>query len=297
MVIDVRWGSATHHGRVRDHNEDSLLAGPDVFAVADGMGGHAAGEVASAIAVAGLAALDDLPRSDDPVARVVTALEAINALIRRRAGADGAVAGMGTTVAGVARVAGTRLLVFNLGDSRVYRLRAGHLVRLTDDHSLVGELVRSGAITEDEARRHPHRNVVTRALGVEDGIDPAVTVIDVEVGDCFLVASDGLSNELPPAQIGDLLATPGTVDRRARALLDAARFRGARDDVSVVVVAIAGTTGHDGLEVDTSPSVPGSDAQRGSARSTPARSTPLITAAPGSSLGAPAPADVRSPTR
>lgn len=256
MVIDVRWGSATHHGRVRDHNEDSLLAGPDVFAVADGMGGHAAGEVASAIAVAGLAAVDDLPWVDDPVARLVGALEGVNAEIRRRASADGAVAGMGTTVAGVARVAGPRVLVFNLGDSRVYRSRAGHLVQLTEDHSLVAELVRAGELDEREARNHPHRNVVTRALGAETAIEPAVALLDVEVGDCFLVASDGLSNELPPAQIGDLLATPGTVEGRARALLDAARFRGARDDVSVVVVAIAGTSGHDGLDVDTSPSVP-----------------------------------------
>ena len=297
MVIDVRWGSATHHGRVRDHNEDSLLAGPDVFAVADGMGGHAAGEVASAIAVAGLAALDDLPTAEDPVARVVRALEGINAEIRRRAGADRAATGMATTVAGVARVAGARLLVFNLGDSRVYRSRRGHLVQLTDDHSLVGELVRSGAITEDEATRHPHRNVVTRALGVEAEIAPIVRVIDVEVGDCFLVASDGLSNELPASQIGDLLATPGTVERRARALLDAARFRGARDDVSVVVVAIAGMSEHDGLEVDTSPSTPRSEPDQEPATHTPDRSTPLITAVPGSSLRAAAPVDTRSPSR
>lgn len=253
MVIDVRWGSATHQGRVREHNEDAVLAGPDVFAVADGMGGHAGGEVASAIAVAGLAALRDLPGSSDPAAVLVDALRAANDEIRRRARLDGAVAGMGTTVAGIARIEGSRVLVFHLGDTRVYRLRAGRLLQLTEDHSVVGELTRAGELTEEEARQHPHRNVVTRALGVEDDIDPAVETIDVRVGDCFLVASDGLFNELPDAQMGDLLSTPGTVERRARDLLDAALFRGARDNVSVVVVAVAGTSADDSLDTDTSP--------------------------------------------
>src|SRR5690606_13014824 len=136
-------------------------------------------------------------------------------------------------------------------------------------HSVVGELLRAGAITEDEARCHPDRNVVTRALGAADRVDASVTTIDVAVGDCFLVSSDGLSDELPPGQIGDLLATPGPVERRARALLDAALFRGARDDVSVVVVAVAGTCADDGLEVDTWPS--------GAATAGPARrAAPMI---------------------
>jgi serine/threonine protein phosphatase PrpC len=254
MVIDVRWGSATHQGRVRHRNEDALLAGPDVFAVADGMGGHAGGEVASAIAVAGLADLDDLTEVDDPAGRLTDALARINAEILRRAREDRTVAGMGTTVAGIARASGTRVIVFNLGDSRVYRLRTGELEQLTEDHSVVGEMVRRGELTEDEARRHPRRNVVTRALGAEDDIRPVVTVLDARVGDCFLVASDGLFDEVPEPEIGDILATPGPVERRARALLDAALRRGGRDNVSVVVVAIAGTNAADGLEVDTSPS-------------------------------------------
>jgi len=292
MVIDVRWGSASHQGRVRDHNEDSVLAGPDVFAVADGMGGHAGGEVASAIAVAGLAGLDDLLDADDPVARLVGALERINAEIRRRAGLDDAVVGMGTTVAGIARIRGRRLLVFNLGDSRVYRLRAGRLRQLTEDHSVVGELLRAGEITEEEARHHPHRNVVTRALGIELRIQPAVATIDVEVGDCFLVASDGLFNELPPQQIGDLLSTPGTVEHRARALLDAALFRGGRDNVSVVVVAVAGTRGTDELDVDTSPPVTDLTDRESAAPAEPARTTQIITSVPPSTLGSAVPEDV-----
>jgi len=215
MAIDVRWGSATHQGRVRDHNEDSVLSGPDVFAVADGMGGHAGGAVASALAVAGLAALPDLHEAPDPAASLVRALCDINTEIRRRAVLDDK-AGMGTTVAGIARISGPRLLVFNVGDSRVYRLRAGQLEQLTEDHSVVGELVRAGRLTEEEARAHPHRNVITRALGVEPHVEPATSVVDVQVGDCFLVASDGLFNELGDTQIGDVLSTPGTVEHRAR---------------------------------------------------------------------------------
>lgn len=291
MVIEVRWGSATHHGRVRDHNEDALLAGPDVFAVADGMGGHAAGEVASAIAVAGLATLAGLADVPDPDVRVRAALQRANAEIRRRARADPSVAGMGTTVAGVARVAGPRLLVFHLGDSRVYRFRAGRLEQLTDDHSLVGELVRSGQLTEDEARRHPRRNVVTRALGVDDVAEPVVRPVDAAVGDCFLVASDGLFGEVPAAQIGDLLATPGTLESRSRSLVDAALRRGGRDNVSVVLVAVAGTRGADGLEDDTSPSVPEAV---GAGRRSGVAAGPVITRVPGSSLATPVPSDARS---
>jgi protein phosphatase len=277
---------------VRDHNEDAVLAGPDVFAVADGMGGHAGGDVASGLAVAGLAALDDLLDAGDPEARLVAALRRANVEIRRRADLDPSVHGMGSTVAGIARIAGRRVLVFNLGDSRVYRLRKGSLVQLTEDHSVVGELLRAGEITEDEARHHPHRSVVTRALGVEDEVQPSVSTLEVEVGDCFLVASDGLFNELPASQIGDLLATPGTVEHRARALLDAALFRGGRDNISVVVVAVAGTSGADGLEVDTSPSL--REATSGG-RGDPTGSgpTPLITMVPPSTLGAAGPEDVR----
>lgn len=254
MAIDVRWGSASHQGRVRDRNEDAVLAGPDVFAVADGMGGHAGGEIASALAVAGLASLDGLLGADDPEAAVLDALGSANAAILDRSRADPRLTGMGTTVAGIARTAGRSVVMFHLGDTRVYRLRRGALAQLTEDHSVVGDLLRSGAITEDEARRHPHRSVVTRALGVGDQIEPVVTTLAVEVGDCFLVASDGLFNEVPATAITRVLAEPGTVERRARALLDAALDGGGRDNVSVIVVAAAGTSDRDGLDVDTSPS-------------------------------------------
>ena len=253
-MIEVRWGSASHQGRVRERNEDALLAGPDVFAVADGMGGHAGGDVASAIAVAGLAELRDLAATDEPAEALGHALSRVNAEIRRRASVDPALAGMGTTVVGIARVAGPRVLVFHVGDSRAYRLRDGRLEQLTEDHSVVADLVRAGALSAEEARRHPDRNTVTRALGAADDVVPTLRTEVVRTGDCFLVASDGLFDELPASQIGDLLATVGPVEKRARALVDAALARGARDNVSVIVVVVSGTHADDGMEDDTAPS-------------------------------------------
>lgn len=253
-MIEVRWGSASHQGRVRERNEDALLAGPDVFAVADGMGGHAGGDVASAIAVAGLAELRDLAATDEPAEVLGHALSGVNAEIRRRASVDPALAGMGTTVVGIARVAGPRVLVFHVGDSRAYRLRDGRLEQLTEDHSVVADLVRAGALSAEEARRHPDRNTVTRALGAADDVVPTLRTEVVRTGDCFLVASDGLFDELPASQIGDLLATVGPVEKRARALVDAALARGARDNVSVIVVVVSGTHADDGMEDDTAPS-------------------------------------------
>lgn len=288
MPIDVRWGSASHQGRVRDHNEDAVLAGPDVFAVADGMGGHAAGEVASALTVAALAAVEDLAGAADPVAHLVAVLERANAEIRRRAERDPSRAGMGATVAGLALAADARVVVFHLGDSRVYRLRHGQLRRLTEDHSVVGELVRHGELTEEEAGRHPHRNVVTRALGVAEAIDPVVVALPVEPGDCFLVASDGLTDEVDADQIRALLHRPDPVEHRARALLDAALRGGGRDNVSVVVVAIAGRHRDDGLDVDTSPSPPRS-AQRLITAVPPSTLAPTAPDAPRSSRSEPAP--------
>lgn len=259
MPIDVRWGSASHQGRVRDHNEDAVLAGPDVFAVADGMGGHAGGEVASAMAVAALAELGDLTAAADPAPVVAEALAWANHQILQRAASDGA-AGMGTTVAGLARAGDGRVLVFNVGDSRVYLLRSGAMHRLTHDHSVVGELVRSGRLTDEEARSHPHRNVITRALGASPEVEPALLSVEVEVGDCFLVASDGLFGEVPDPHICDLLCTPGPLEHRARALVDAALLHGGNDNVSVVLVAVAGVTADgrptagDGLDDVTRPS-------------------------------------------
>ena len=254
MGIDVRWGAATHQGRVRKQNEDSVLAGPVLFAVADGMGGHAGGEVASATAIAMLAAVAESAVDRESLRSVLD--EANREILRRARGGEGP-QGMGTTVAGLGLSSGSTVTVFNLGDSRVYRFRDGVLGQLTEDDSLVAEMVRRGEISADEAATHRDRNVITRALGIEESIEPSVVTHDVEDGDQFIVCSDGLSNELSDDEIDRLLTAGETPEHLAQALLEAALATGGRDNISVVVVDVVGIGGGgDDLEADTNPHPP-----------------------------------------
>lgn len=242
MTIDVRWGSASHAGRVRRTNQDSVLAGPVVFVVADGMGGHAAGEVASSIAVAQMSKLG----AERPlgVAEVIRGVEEAHSEIRRTAAGDPARSAMGTTVAGLALLTDDpvgKVLVFNVGDSRVYRYHAESLEQLTLDHSLVGEMVRAGELTREAARIHPARNVVTRALGVDE--TPVVDhwLVPPLSGDRYIICSDGLSNELSDEELAAATqAVAGLPQMAADALLGVALQRGAQDNVSVIVVEIVG---------------------------------------------------------
>ncbi|WP_246061105.1 PP2C family protein-serine/threonine phosphatase [Lapillicoccus jejuensis] len=230
---------ATDTGRVRTLNEDSALAAGTIFVVADGMGGHAAGEVASRIAADAVARLDGRPGLR--VEHLVAQVEEANREIVAEAGRHPDRRGMGTTVAGVAvvDVAGAaHWAVFNVGDSRVYHLRPdSSLVQVSVDHSEVQELVDAGVITAEQARRHPARHVVTRSLGHDPlgGVD--TWVVPQEAGDRFLVCSDGLTNEVEDAEIrGVLLAVPD-VGAAARELVQRARDRGGRDNITVIVVA------------------------------------------------------------
>lgn len=234
----LRAGSATAVGRVREHNEDSLLATADVFAVADGMGGHAAGEVASRIAVESLAGLTERHprRLDDVVAAVAVA----NRRILESVAQHPEQAGMGTTATGLTVVhedGAEQWAVFNVGDSRVYRLSADRLSLVTVDHSEVRELVDAGLITEEDAARHPLRNVVTRFLGAETTPRPDTWVLAPEAGERFVVCSDGLSNELTSAQIRAVLLAEREPQAAAERLVSEAVAAGGRDNVSVVVVA------------------------------------------------------------
>lgn len=247
---------ATDAGRVRSLNEDSALAAGTIFVVADGMGGHAAGEVASRMAADAVARLDG--RTGLRVEHLVAQVEAANQEIVRAAQDDPDRRGMGTTVAGVAVVdvgGAAHWAVFNVGDSRVYHLRAdSSLVQVSVDHSEVQELLDAGVITAEQARRHPARHVVTRSLGHDPlgGVD--TWVIPREPGDRFLVCSDGLTNEVEDAEIrGVLLAVPD-VGEAARELVQRARDRGGRDNITVIVVAFGGgrvsPTGDDDVDPD-----------------------------------------------
>lgn len=237
--LRVRSGSATSVGRVRDHNEDALVDEGLVFAVADGMGGHAAGEVASRIAVEALAHLVDHPplRADD----VVAVLHEANDGILRSQERDPEQRGMGTTVTGLTVLGeGERehWVVFNIGDSRVYRVAADRLSQVTRDHSEVRELLDAGLIDEEEAARHPMRNIITRSLGSGQPPEPDLWVLPPEAGERFVVCSDGLSNELDDAEILRVTLEHPEPQAAADELVAAAVRAGGRDNVSVVVVSV-----------------------------------------------------------
>ena len=252
--LRVRWGSATDVGRVRDHNEDSLIAQGAVFAVADGMGGHAAGEVASRIAVEALATLLEHPAAGEE--DVAEALRTANRGILQSQADNPDQAGMGTTATGLTVVdAGGRehWVVFNVGDSRVYRLAEHRLSMLTRDHSEVRELMDAGLIDAEEAARHPMRNIITRSLGTDPAPAPDVWVLDPTPGERFVVCSDGLSNELDDREIMLVARKYDDPQVAADQLVGAAVRAGGHDNVSVVVVSVDPGTGDGDADADTAP--------------------------------------------
>jgi serine/threonine protein phosphatase PrpC len=233
-MIRFSHGAATSVGRVRQVNEDSYLAVPPLFVVADGMGGHGSGDLASRIAIEEMSAC--VAFRPLLAEAVLTALEHANRHIIERDAANR----MGTTVTGLAALetaGGYHLMVFNIGDSRVYRLVDNHLEQLSVDHSEVQELVLAGTITREQARTHPRRNIVTRALGSDSGRLPDHWLLPAIGGDRYLICSDGLFSELPDEAILPLLAADSP-QQAAEALVAAANDAGGRDNVTVIVVDI-----------------------------------------------------------
>jgi protein phosphatase len=247
-------GAATAIGRVRRVNEDSYLISPPLYAVADGMGGHGSGDVASALAIDALQACAGLhPLSADAV--LATLYEA-NRVIVAAAEERGDAGGMGTTVTGLALIetsGGSHLMVFNIGDSRVYRLAGGRLDQITVDHSEAQELVVAGHLTRDEARTYPRRNIITRALGSAPPPAPDHWLLPAIAGDRYLLCSDGLFSELTDDQILPLL-TAGDPQHAAGTLVAVANDAGGRDNITVVVVDVDQDEGDDrAAEDDTVP--------------------------------------------
>lgn len=229
--------AVTDRGAVREHNEDSVLAEPPVFLVADGMGGHSFGDRASRIVVDTFAATvgDGRPQSPD---RIIDTIHRANDAVLELG--DDEETMCGTTLSGVALVRSQDLahwMVFNVGDSRVYTWDGRELAQVTVDHSAVQELLELGEITAIEAAEHPYRNVVTRALGVGEA-QPDVWLMPVSHRSVFIVCSDGLTKELDDDQIADIVAERFTAGRDglAQRLVDAAIAAGGRDNVSVVIV-------------------------------------------------------------
>lgn len=236
MVVG-RAAGLTDTGRRRRQNEDAFVCDPPLFAIADGMGGAQAGELASRLAAA---AIEEAAPAVSDEEDVVDVVRTANARIFERSLRDPAVAGMGTTatVALVDEHTGT-LTLAHVGDSRAYRFRAAELEQLTTDHSLVAELVRSGRLTEAEAAVHPHRSVITRALGTEAEVEVDTRTLDVAPGDLVLLCSDGLSAMVRDDEIARVLeASAGDPHDAAEELIRAANAAGGDDNVTVVLFEI-----------------------------------------------------------
>lgn len=254
----LRVGAATDTGRVRDHNEDAALAEGGIFVVADGMGGHAAGEVASGIVIATMREL--VARHELTAEDVTHQLVVANDRILEAVAAQPDQRGMGTTATGVALVTAggsDHWAVFNVGDSRVYRWIDGTFTQVTVDHSEVQELVDAGVITAAEARVHPARNVVTRSLGTDYAYRADVWVLPPYPGERFVICSDGLTNEVPDDRLREILQASRDPQVAAEELVRAAVEAGGRDNVTVVVVNLDGDDGDDLAE--TSPRLSGDD--------------------------------------
>jgi PPM family protein phosphatase len=237
--LELRPFGLTDAGKVRQNNEDALLVGEGqdetLFVVADGIGGFEAGEVASSLAVD---VLKDL-QSDESFK---TAIGEANRRIVAAGRGDQKLSGMGTTVVAI-RFGGTQgepvAEVAHVGDSRAYLMRGGDMKPITEDHSLVAELVRSGDLTRDQAAEHPQKNLITRALGADEEVDVDTAVLSVEAGDRILLCSDGLSDMVSEAGISEILAqSPDDPERAARGLLSAALDAGGNDNITVVVVDV-----------------------------------------------------------
>ena len=234
--LSLDYGHGTDRGLRRELNEDSYIASDPVFAVADGMGGHEAGEIASGMCVRALAAIPQLATGE----RTVTAAVLQQYLVRADTSireATGARAGTTLTGAVVVEQMGMPYwLVMNIGDSRTYRLSQGQFEQISVDHSEVQELVDAGQITAQQATVHPRRHVVTRALGTGDETEADFWLLPVEEGDRVLVCSDGLNAELTDPQILRILSSGGTPQDTADALIQAALRGGGRDNITVIVV-------------------------------------------------------------
>ncbi|MEM8925528.1 MAG: protein phosphatase 2C domain-containing protein [Actinomycetota bacterium] len=237
MHTTITPAGVTDAGHVRPVNQDCFGADDDLFVVADGMGDQGRGETASRLATAALRA----SFAADPTATgLIRAVSAANTAVWERAQSEPQLAGMGTTIAAVARVGddGDRLVVVNVGDSRVYLFRDGRLTRLSADHSLVADLVRSGEISEAEATDHPERHRLTHAVGVGPHVAPHVSHTMATPSDRLLLCSDGLFNEITPEEITEVLAIEAATDAAADRLVTLANANGGSDNITAVVLDV-----------------------------------------------------------
>ena len=250
------FAGVTDPGRRRRRNEDAYVCQPPLFAIADGMGGAQAGEVASGLAAAVLEEATGDERGEE---RVSSLIQEANRRVFQRSNEDAAASGMGTTmtVALVDGDAGT-VAIGHVGDSRAYRVRDGELEQLTEDHSLVNELLKSGRLSPEEALSHPQRSVITRAIGTEPDVDVDTFTVDAQSGDLFLLCSDGLTDMITDEEILGLVGrSEDDLETAARRLVEAANRSGGGDNITVVAFTIA--EGAESQASDTQTPVPATE--------------------------------------
>jgi protein phosphatase len=236
--LKLRAAGYTDVGLVRSSNEDAYLVADPIFAVADGMGGHLAGEVASGTTIDTLREFASaIAKDDDPGAALVETARAANRAVYEKAAGDPSYTRMGTTLtAAIARDG--RLSIAHVGDSRAYLFRKGKLEQLTQDHTLVAEYVRHGRMSEEEAKVHPSRSIITRALGVEPDIPIDTVTLGLQPGDRIVLCSDGLYSMISDEEIATILASTEDTEAVARQLVDAANQAGGEDNTTVIVIDV-----------------------------------------------------------
>lgn len=234
--------SITDIGRRRKVNQDFVYSSeqpvgnlPNLFLVADGMGGHNAGDYASRLAVETIVEKSRRLPASEPVSILGEAIRSANTLVRERARGAAELKGMGTTVV-AAVVSGSELYAANVGDSRLYLINSGEMRQITRDHSWVEEMVRRGGIGKDEARNHPDKNIITRAVGAEESVRIDFFQIPIREGDTVLMCTDGLTNMLEDEEIRMILDGARDIVEKAQGLVGAANERGGRDNISVILI-------------------------------------------------------------
>ncbi|MDQ3304972.1 MAG: Stp1/IreP family PP2C-type Ser/Thr phosphatase [Actinomycetota bacterium] len=296
-MTSLRAGAATDTGQVRANNQDAILVAEPLFAVADGMGGHAAGEIASQVAVESLE-VDDV----SSVEALARAVRQANRAVWERAAGEPELRGMGTTMCVVALVddgqADERIIVANVGDSRVYQFHDGDITQITDDHSLVEDLVREGRLSHEEARTHPQRNILTRVLGNEPDVEVDTWEIIPQRGDRYLLCSDGLFNEVDDDRIAAVLRRLADPEDAAHELVDMANQHGGRDNVSVVVVDVVDdddrAAAASAALATATPTVASASPATTSVAATPSSSWPATGAGPARTPNVPTGGDTKS---
>lgn len=234
--------SKTDIGRKRKLNQDAVYTSeqpvgnlPNLFLVADGMGGHNAGDFASRITVETITARIAESAKQEPARLLEDAIAAANAAVRKKALEDPALEGMGTTIV-AACCSGALLYAANVGDSRLYLVRDKRIHQITRDHSWVEEMVRRGGLDREEAKNHPDKNIITRAVGAEDTVDPDFYTVNLEEGDMILMCTDGLTNMLEDREILNILESSRDIVEMAEELVRAANEKGGRDNISVILI-------------------------------------------------------------